>query len=209
MIQILIGSFALSLLHAMIPNHWIPLVVIGKSERWSKGELLGTTLLVAFSHTASTILIGFFVGLIGYNLATLYKPVIRWVAPTILLILGILYLGREVGVHIHAHRELIKPPSIHRSKSALLLSLSVAMFFSPCIEIESYYFIAGSLGWSGILLVSMVYLVISVSCMLLLVNFGFIGIEKIKWHFLEHHEKRITGTILVLLGILAYFVKIV
>jgi hypothetical protein len=82
------------------------------------------------------------------------------------------------------------------------------MFFSPCLEIEAYYFTAGALGWGGIAVVSTVYLIVTVLGMLLLVDLGRKGVEKIKWHFLEHHEKRVTGSVLIVLGIIAYWVKI-
>jgi drug/metabolite transporter (DMT)-like permease len=82
------------------------------------------------------------------------------------------------------------------------------MFFSPCLEIEAYYFTAGALGWGGIAVVSMVYLIVTVLGMLLLVDLGRRGVEKMKWHFLEHHEKRVTGLVLVVLGVFAYFIRI-
>jgi len=36
MISILTGAFLLSMIHAIMPDHWIPVVMIGKTERWSK-----------------------------------------------------------------------------------------------------------------------------------------------------------------------------
>jgi uncharacterized membrane protein len=81
------------------------------------------------------------------------------------------------------------------------------MFLTPCIEIEAYYFQAGTIGWTGIFIVSLVYLLTTVIIMLLLVFFGMKGIGNFKSHFLEHHEKAITGTVLIGLGILAFLVK--
>jgi cadmium resistance protein CadD (predicted permease) len=82
------------------------------------------------------------------------------------------------------------------------------MFFSPCIEIEAYYFHAGTGGWLGIAIVSIIYLIFTVFGMVLLVYLGRQGVEKIRWNFLEHHEKMITGIVLIVLGIFAYFIKI-
>ena len=82
------------------------------------------------------------------------------------------------------------------------------MFFSPCIEIEAYYFTAGTLGWPGIVTVSLVYLVVTVGGMVLLVDLGLKGAAKIRSDFLEHHEKAVTGLLLVGLGLLALFVEL-
>lgn len=43
--------------------------------------------------------------------------------------------------------------------------------------------------------------------MLLLVWRGMKGVRKIKSHFLEHHEKTITGVLLIVLGIAGYFIR--
>jgi threonine/homoserine/homoserine lactone efflux protein len=82
------------------------------------------------------------------------------------------------------------------------------MFFSPCLEIEAYYFVASSFGWRGIITVSIIYTSITIAGMLLLVWLGMKGVKKIKSHFLEHHEKTITGSLLILLGIAGYFIII-
>ena len=38
MIQILTGSILISVLHAIIPNHWLPVLAIGRKEGWSLAE---------------------------------------------------------------------------------------------------------------------------------------------------------------------------
>ncbi len=69
------------------------------------------------------------------------------------------------------------------------------------------YIQAGTIGWAGIFIVSAVYLLTTLVIMLSLVSLGMKGAGTFKSHFLEHHEKRITGIVLVALGILALFVK--
>ena len=208
MIQILIGSLVLSVIHASIPNHWIPLVAIGKTENWSRTETLWVTAVTGSAHTISTILVGIIVGLVGYKLSSSHEFVTRVVAPLILVLLGLIYLMSDLKSS-HHHKNPVEMGSISkRSKLTIITSLGIAMFFSPCIEIEAYYFTAGSHGWPGITVVSIVYLIVTVLSMLLLVDLGRKGVEKIKWHFLEHYEKRVTGLVLIVLGIFAYFIKI-
>ena len=197
----------LALVHASIPNHWIPLVAIGKSERWGRIELLTVTAITGFAHTLSTVLIGIIVGFLGYKLSESYSFVVSVVAPSILVVLGIIYLVVDaIGGHRHDFRRA--DSNLKTPKPAIVASLCVAMFFSPCIEIEAYYFAAGTLGWTGILVVSLIYILVTVLGMLLFVDLGLKGARRIRSHFLEHHEKRVTGVILVVLGVFTYFVKI-
>jgi uncharacterized membrane protein len=83
------------------------------------------------------------------------------------------------------------------------------MFLTPCIEIEAYYFQAGMLGWKGIFIVSVIYTLTTVLFMLALVYAGFKGIQRLRPHALEQHEKLITGSVLIVLGILAFWEVIV
>jgi hypothetical protein len=82
------------------------------------------------------------------------------------------------------------------------------MFFSPCIELESYYFTAGKLGWEGIILVSINYLTATVICMLSFVAIAMHGINKLRLDFVENNEKAIIGLVLISVGIMTYFINL-
>ncbi len=212
MYQIFIGSIILSTIHALIPNHWLPLIAIGKTEKWTQGQTLWATAITGVAHTLSTIIIGIIVGLIGYKLSARYSMISETIAPVILIGLGVIYLILDLRSHHHHNHHDIKNPGkdgpVKRSRwVAILTSLSVAMFLTPCAEIEAYYFQAGTIGWTGIFIVSAVYLLVTLGVMLILVTMGMKGARTFKSHYLEHHEKRITGLVLTGLGILALFIK--
>ena len=209
--QIFVGSLVLSVIHALIPNHWIPLIAIGKTEKWTQRETMSATLITGFSHTLSTVLIGIIVGFLGYALADQYSLISQIIAPLILVGLGLVYIIIDLSYfkkHKH-HTHEMKQLSSGKEKSrwAVLTSLSVAMFLTPCVELEAYYFQAGTIGWSGIFIVSVVYTLTTVTIMLILVYFGMKGISRFNSHFLEHHEKLMTGLVLFILGLLALFVN--
>lgn len=203
MVELILGSFALSFVHFLIPNHWLPLVSISTVEHWSDKETLGITLLTALSHTLSTIGLGIAIGLIGYKLANSYQVFTFVAAPLVLIIMGLLYFGMD-----HHHQHITSNTKIKRkSKIGIIISLCLTMFFSPCLEIEIYYLTAGTYGWKGILAVSLIYLLVSTLGISLMVQLGRRGLKKLKWHWLEHYEKKITGSILIGLGLLSFFIK--
>ena len=206
--QIVLGSILLSLIHALIPNHWIPLIALSKTEKWTTKETLSATFITGFSHTISTILIGIAVGFAGIELSESYGHLTKMAAPFILLVIGIIYVLKDLraGHHHHHHFEL-KNSELKKTRIAVITSLSIAMFLTPCIEIEAYYFQASTIGWMGILLVSVIYLFITLLVMITLVYLGMKGINRLNSHFLEHHEKGITGIVLILLAVIAYFVE--
>jgi putative Mn2+ efflux pump MntP len=209
-IQIIVGAFLLSILHASIPNHWLPLVALSRSEHWNEKQTMGITAIAGFAHTLSTIIIGIIVGILGYKLSESYSIIAGVIAPALLVLLGAIYLlsGLRKKQNHHHSSEISADKIKKKTTTAVVLALSVSMFFSPCLEIEVYFFVASKLGWTGIVSVSVIYTVITIAGMLLLVWLGTKGVQKIKSDFLEHHEKIITGSLLILLGAAGYFVNL-
>jgi putative Mn2+ efflux pump MntP len=207
MYQLLAGSFLLSLVHASIPNHWLPVVAIGKAEKWDQRDVLFVALISGLAHTLSTVLVGITIGLIGHELSENYTIVSEKIAPAVLIAIGTVYLVIDRLRH-HHHRHHTENMNIrNRSKWTIIASLALAMFFSPCLEVEAFYFQAGSAGWEGILLVSAVYVIITLSGMLILVFLANKGVQAIRSGFLDHHEKMLSGIVLILLGVVALFVN--
>ena len=206
MFHIIVSSLILSIIHATIPNHWLPMVAIGKIERWNKSTTLWATAISGFAHVASTILIGIIVGWAGYKLASSYHYISSIAAPAILVLFGLVYIGRNFFWHGH-HHHFDEQPAPNTPFATVVLSLSIGMFFSPCVELESYYFTAGTFGWPGILVVSIVYLVVTVVAMVAYVALAMEGINRFNWQFLEKNEKAIIGAVLILVGLTTYFLN--
>ena len=203
--QIISGSLLLSLVHAAIPNHWLPIVAIGKSERWTMRETLNATVLIGAAHIASTIIIGVLIGLAGFRLSSNHAELAHWIAPVVLAVLGVIFIAFDFIGKGHRHHNHFDETG-GRSKRAIVGSMVVAMFFSPCIELEVYFLPAGTFGWSGILTTSVIYLFATVSTMLLLVYVGTKGLSRLNWHIFEHHQKTLTGVILIALAALSFII---
>src|SRR5262245_44932978 len=104
MIQLLISAFLLSIVHGAVPNHWLPLLAIGRVEKWSRSLTLRATVISGFAHIASTILIGLLVGWAGLKFATHYYSLFKIIAPAVLIGLGIIYLFLHLLKH-HEHHD--------------------------------------------------------------------------------------------------------
>lgn len=204
MYSIITGSLLLSLLHAIIPNHWLPVLAIGKKENWSLQEVTKVTFLSGLAHALSTIVIGIILGLIGSQLAGSVQYFTHYIGPAFLILLGI-FLIYQHHRHRHFHLHNMPPPAV--SKNKIIGSLVVAMFLSPCMEIEAYFLLAGTHGLWAIMLVATMYFIISVSGMVLWVRLAYKGILKLNWHSLEHNAGIITGFILIVTGIISFFIS--
>lgn len=203
MYSIITGSLLLSLLHAIIPNHWLPVLAIGKKEKWSLSEITKVTFLSGLAHALSTIVIGIILGFAGLKLAGSIEYFTHFIAPVFLILLGIFFIYQH---HRHRHFHLHNMPKPAISKNKIILSLVVAMFLSPCMEIEAYFLLAGTKGIGAVLLIAAMYLIITVTGMVIWVRLAYRGILKLNWHTLEHNSGIITGCILVITGIVSFFI---
>ncbi len=202
MVAIITGSLVLSVLHALIPNHWLPVLAVSRKENWTIGETTSITLLSGLAHALSTVLIGLVIGLLGVQLAEHVDHFTHLIAPVVLIGLGIFYIYQH---HRHKHFS-IDSDATRLSKKKLILGLVVAMFFSPCFEIEAYFLMAGAHGWYQVVILAVLYTVVTVSGMVIWIRLAYKGVFRMNWHTLEHNAGIITGATLVLTGIISFFI---
>jgi len=204
MLSIFIGSLLLSLLHAVIPNHWLPVLAIGKKDNWTIREITEVTFISGLAHALSTIALGIILGLLGLQLADKIEYFTHFIAPAFLILLGIFFIYQHHR-HKHFHLHNIPKPSLPKNK--IIIGLVVAMFLSPCMEIEGYFLLAGTKGLWAVFSIAALYLVITVSGMVLWVRLAYRGILKLDWHSLEHKSGIITGWTLIITGIISFFIS--
>lgn len=202
MIQIITGSILISLFHAVIPNHWLPVLAIGKKEGWSLAETSRITFIAGASHVISTIIIGVLLGLIGEELGEHFENFTHVIAPVILILLG-LYFVRQHYQHKHFH--LQGEALQKKTKASIITALVIAMFLSPCMEIEAYFLLAGMKSWYLMALIAIMYAVITITGMLIWVRIVYKGLLKLDWHKWEHNAGIITGITLMITGIISFF----
>ncbi len=204
MYSIISGALIISLLHAVIPNHWLPIIAIGRKEQWTTAEVTKVTFACAMAHGISTILIGVLLGFLGAKLDTNVTNFTNIIAPIVLIAMGLIFIYRH---HRHKHFHITEEVKKKKTKTAIITALVIAMFFSPCMEIEAYFLLAGTQAKSLVFFLALLYLLITTTGMVLLVRFAFKGLLKLNWHSLEHNAGIITGLTLVATGIITFFIR--
>ena len=76
MFTVVAGTVLLAFVHALIPNHWLPLVAVARAEKWTRREVTTITLLAALAHVLGTVALGLVLGLIGKELEEKYGQII-------------------------------------------------------------------------------------------------------------------------------------
>ncbi|CAI5960537.1 unnamed protein product [Closterium sp. NIES-64] len=63
------GIATVSLVHSLIPTHWLPFSVVGRVQKWTIHQTLSITALGAFLHVLSTSILGFTAVTMAHTLA--------------------------------------------------------------------------------------------------------------------------------------------
>lgn len=203
MLSLFTGTLILAAIHALIPNHWLPLVAVAKAEGWKRSEITTVTLLAAAAHVFGTVVLGIVLGLIGKELEEEYGEAITAISSILLIIFGLIYFTVNLPHHHHSTQDDVA--AYKRSKTKWIWIFVGMMFLSPCLEVESLFLSAGVFGMSAVLSLAAAYAVVSILGIWLLVSLGIRGVNLLPAEFIEHNEKKISGAVLILVGIVTFF----
>ena len=148
--------------------------------------------------------IGIILAFLGAKLGSNLQHFTTVVAPVILILMGIFFIYRH---HRHKHFHVDGDIKKKKTKKAIITALVIAMFFSPCMEIEAYFLLAGAYSGWLIWFIALLYLLITTAGMVVLVRLAYKGLLKLNWHSLEHNAGIITGFTLVATGIITFFIQ--
>ena len=201
-LELLTSVLVISILHAILPNHWLPVVALARQLGWSGSKTALITSIAAVAHSLSTVLIGMLAAYGGMALGGVV-PYFKYIAAAILIALGIIFIWR------HQHHKHFHLRDMHLEQqtgmAGVIGALLLAMFLSPCLEVGALFLVAGASGWGMTLFVATVYTLTSAIGMTLFVWMAFHGLKKMNWHRLEHNSGLVSGSILIITGIIFIF----
>jgi nickel/cobalt exporter len=195
--SIFIGFLGMSMLHALIPNHWLPLISVGTVEKWKHGLIYRIGLFSILAHLTGTILLGIFLALAGHNLSKEWEPFAEFVAPILLITIGLIYL--LLPAH-HHHFENKKLNALRSNPKNWMWVFMLSMFLSPCLQIEGLFLAAGAYGLWFLALCTVAYVVFSCLGVMFILWTSLNGSQFIKTTKIEKYQTKIIGLLLILIG---------
>lgn len=196
--NLFLGAITLSVLHGLIPSHWMPLIVLSKKYQWTLSKTMAITLLAGLGHVISTGIIGIVLALIGAEIQSKVEIITHTFSGALLILLGIWFLIR----HYHHHHFHLDEKKIKRS---VIVTIFLSMLFSPCLEIIGFYFSMAKFPFIYIVYLSILYFCITILSMLIYVYLFYKTSKKIDSHKIEHNAGLLAGLVLIVCGILVYF----
>ena len=191
-------GFVIAFLHAAIPTHWLPFVLVGRAQGWSGRKTLGVAMLAGGGHVASTVLLGLLLTAAGMALHERFGPLLARTAGVLLIVAGVYYLffraPKGPGSVGPAGRTF-------RSDRAAVLALVTVLTLSPCESFLPVYLSGVGFGWTGFLLLTGVLAGATLVAMLAFTSLSMLGVARLRLTLLERYENLLLGGALSLLGI--------
>lgn len=105
-IMTVVGSgFAVALAHAAIPTHWLPFVLAGRAQHWSRSRTLGVIAVAGGAHIVFTTLLGALIVWFGIRISHDVGDMFLTIASGALIAVGLYYIARHLrgGGREHHH----------------------------------------------------------------------------------------------------------
>jgi nickel/cobalt exporter len=202
MIWLAISAAFVGFMHSMAPGHWLPVVLLTKSRKWSPRQSLLAAAIAGSGHILVSVALGVLSVFVGAQFLHEHDEAVERYASLALVVFGLIYAlvgwRRHSSCHGHEHHG----PDVEREKEPLILLFSTGMI--PCFAVLPVFAAAAAYGTAAAI-VSMVTFSIGVLGALggatLVVSRG---LMKLDHPVLEHYGDSITGVAVALMGFALY-----
>ncbi|MEK7264420.1 MAG: hypothetical protein AAB071_07930 [Bacteroidota bacterium] len=202
---LLFSTVSIAIVHSFAPDHWLPFVMIGKAQNWSKQKMFLYVSVAAIGHVGSSIALGSIGISLGFASEILqgFESTRGQIGLYLLIGFGIAYaLWGLKHAHHHHHHAF----DFDNKKIVTLWTLFAIFVLGPCEPLIPLMFLGSSFGWSGIALISLLFGGITLLMMLLQSFLGYAGMQLINHRFAEKYSHTFAGLVITLTGVFLLFV---
>ena len=206
LLSLLGTGFATAFLHAALPTHWLPFVLVGRAQRWNLPRVLGAVSAAGLAHIATTAVVGGLIVMAGLALDQWISGLLPHIAAVMLFLFGAFYLARATlrRPQLAGGPELDLPePSV--SHTAAFLGLVVMMAVSPGEVLLPIYLSQATEGLLVLGALTVAFAAGTVAGMAVFTLLARAGWSVLRLEHWARYEGAILGVALILIGLLVVF----
>lgn len=216
--------------HTLIPDHWLPFVLVGRARGWSLPRTAAVSGASAAIHALLSLLLGLLAVAIGAEAASRLGHGMEEVGAFLLIAFGLAYAAWATrkgghfhpgGARVHRHEEAAACDGaegahaghlhyhadaalIERRKGRSDLSLALIVGINPCVLILPLLFAAANDGPSVVLATAAAYSATTVLLMVALSVAGVAGLRFVRIPAIARHMEAASGLLIALLGVVVW-----
>ena len=100
---LLAASAGVGLGHAILPDHWVPLAVLGRTRRYPLSKIARMSSLAGIAHVALSIVLGAVIIVIGLQFRSVVENAQNTIIGSLLIATGLGFIVVELTGHGHHH----------------------------------------------------------------------------------------------------------
>ena len=99
--------------HAILPDHWVPLAVVGRTQKLSLRRVARLSLLAGVAHVLVSLVLGGIIIALGLQFRSAIESAQSAIIGTVLILTGLGFLVLELTGHGHSHSHEHGDPHSH------------------------------------------------------------------------------------------------
>ena len=201
LLSLLGGGFVAAFLHADLPTHWLPFVLVGRAQRWSMTRTLLAVVVAGLAHILTTAVLGGLIVAAGLALDQWIKGVLPHLSAVLLFLFGGFYLTRAtLRRPVAASGPALTEAEPAVSDRAALVGLVAMLAISPGEVLLPIYLSASSEGVAALGLLSLVFAAGTVLGMAVFTGLARAGASILRLERWARYEGAVLGLALIALG---------
>jgi hypothetical protein len=207
---LLTTAFATAGIHTLIPEHWLPVVLVGRREGWTLARTMEVAGLSGLLHIGLSLGLGAAAFFLGEKTARSFGSKIEPLSHVFLIVFGLGYIlydwtaghGRKL-MRAPDHDEAEHLPPRFRG-GAVPWVLASVVGLHPCVLAVPV--LAAAMAVEGLLwvVVLAVFSLTTVATLLLAVALGYKGAERLHFLWLERYGGLLSGGLIAAAGLVLW-----
>jgi ABC-type nickel/cobalt efflux system permease component RcnA len=100
---LLVAAAGVGFGHAILPDHWVPLAVLGRTRRYPLTKVARLSGLAGVAHVLVSVVLGAVIVVVGLQLRSTVEHAQEAIVGSLLIATGVVFLALELTGHGHHH----------------------------------------------------------------------------------------------------------
>jgi len=194
--------------HAVLPDHWVPLAVIGRTRRYPLSRVARLSGLAGVAHVFVSLLLGAAIVAIGLQFRSIVESAQNTIVGAVLVATGIGFLAFELSgyghgrAHSHGNGHAAGHSHAGRLRGSLAIMVPFGAAASPDLTILPVFLAAAAVGTGTAIGSLLAFALVTIATIVGLTLLATLGGYRVRGKWLDRWGNAITAVVLVTIGVL-------
>lgn len=189
--------------HAVLPDHWVPLAVVGRTQRYSPAKVARLSGAAGVAHVLVSLILGAVIVAVGLQLRSTVEHAQNAIVGGLLIATAALFLVFELSGRAHRHGHAHPHEHHHHHhRSVLAVMVPFGAAASPDLTILPVFLAATAAGTGAAIGSLIAFAAVTVGTIVALTVSATVGGYRIRGQWLDRGGNAVTAGVLATIGVL-------